>query len=315
MTCCRPLRMYWTGRYTDNGKREYVFSYVKAYKDNFVDVPCGNCAGCIQDRLRNMAMRMNDEASMYQRNCFITLTVDDEHMNDVFPDGSLRKAPFQAFAKRLRKCQVGDYIERPRWLPDGRKWNYRPIRICYCGEYGEHYKRPHYHAILFNFDFPDKKMLGNSGNLPIYTSEILERLWPYGYSTVGSVTFGSCAYVAGYVLKKSGHVEDYVDKETGLVKEREFVVYPRGFGLGRMWFDRYASDIYNYDRRVLKGGVMVRPPKYYDKLFSLRSPEDMASLRKGRFGRQIKAPKVDLIAKEEIIRSKQKHDKEKRNAF
>ena len=33
-------------------------------------------------------------------------------------------------------------------------------------------------------------------------SAALESLWPYGFSTIGDVTFESAAYVARYVLKK-----------------------------------------------------------------------------------------------------------------
>ena len=56
------------------------------------------------------------------------------------------------------------------------------------------FSRPHYHACLFNCFFGDRKRIpgGNSGS-PLYRSDTLERLWPYGYSSIGDVTFESAA--------------------------------------------------------------------------------------------------------------------------
>jgi hypothetical protein len=53
-------------------------------------------------------------------------------------DGSLDVSHFQKFMKRLR-----DRIKPLK------------IRFFHCGEYGDLTRRPHYHALIFGYDFPD----------------------------------------------------------------------------------------------------------------------------------------------------------------
>ena len=92
-----------------------------------------------------------------------------------------------------------------------------------CGEYGENRGRPHFHACLFNFDFPDKKVWRKtSQGHPVWRSPSLEALWPYGFSEIGSVTFQSAAYVARYIMKKATgrdaeQVYEWTDPLTGEV--------------------------------------------------------------------------------------------------
>lgn len=63
-------------------------------------IPCGRCIGCRLNRSQGWAVRITHEASLYDRNCFITLTYDEKHLPQ---DGSLVKKHFQDFMKRLRK--------------------------------------------------------------------------------------------------------------------------------------------------------------------------------------------------------------------
>ena len=76
-------------------------------------------------------------------------------------------------------------------------------------EYGEKSHRPHYHAILFGLDFPDKKLFSVRNGYRLYTSASLDSVWncprtreSYGFASVGSVTPESTAYVARYMNKK-----------------------------------------------------------------------------------------------------------------
>lgn len=223
-------------------------------------LPCGQCVGCRLERSRQWAMRCLHEASLYDRNVFITLTYSDEHVPE---DWSLRYSDYQKFFKRLRKQYA--YF-------DVRTWSYAP-RYYMCGEYGEQFSRPHFHACVFGCDFPDREYFRtNQSGSRLYTSKTLEKLWPYGYSSVGDVTFESAAYVARYVMKKvTGRNADRhyeaVDSDTGEIFYRvpEFNHMSLKPGIGARWFDLYKSDVYPHDS-IRVNGMKVRPPKYYDKL-------------------------------------------------
>lgn len=209
-------------------------------------------------RSREWAIRCIHEASLHERNCFVTLTYADEHL----PEGrSLHKPDFQKFMKRLRKA------------------NGAGIRFYYCGEYGSQYGRPHYHAILFNFDFCDKKLWRVQREVPLYTSEHLQELWPFGFSTIGSVTFESAAYVARYIMKKVNGAAaddhyDWIDPDTGEIHRRlpEYTDQSRRPGIASEWVKKYSKDIFPDDFVVIKG-KKIKPPRFYDKLLEIHDPE------------------------------------------
>lgn len=194
------------------------------------------------------------EASLYERNCFLTLTYDREHVPS---DGSLNKTHFQLFVKRLRK----------RFGPG--------IRYYHCGEYGEQLGRPHYHALLFNHDFSDKKFFSVRNDLPLYTSDALSELWPSGFSTVGSVTFESAAYVARYVMKKVTGARA-VDHYQG--RQPEYTTMSRRPGIGARWYAQFKGDVYPRDKVIVRG-VPSRPPRFYDGLLGREDPALLALLK------------------------------------
>jgi len=274
MPCYHPLKGWRSKKLTANGKRSIVFRPQEGYSDMPVEVPCGQCIGCRLERSRQWAIRCVHESQLYDDNCFITLTYSDESLPF---DGSLDVSHFQLFMKRLRK-RFGS-----------------GIRFFHCGEYGDQLGRPHYHACIFNFDFPDKvpfKQLDSGGML--YTSAALSELWPFGLHSIGTVTFESAAYVARYVTKKvtgknaAAHYERF-DPFTGEVffLKPEYITMSRRPGVGKGWFDRFSGDVYPSDEVVLNG-VSMRPPKFYDSQFELLSPE---SLRKLKLLREANAAK------------------------
>lgn len=247
MSCHHPLYMIDCG-VKENGKRNLIFATqvsanlglsieeLKArYGDRLVPVPCGHCIGCHLDRSKEWACRCVLESLEYDSNCFITLTYDEVHCPK-----RLRKSHFQAFMKRLRSAH-----------PD------IEIRFFACGEYGSKNGRPHYHAILFNFDFSDRELLSVDGNSRLYVSKELSKLWKYGISSVGELTFESCAYVARYTSKKVG--SGFGD---------EFILMSRRPGLGVKYFKTHKDLIYLSDKIYGPFGASHKAsvPRYFDKL-------------------------------------------------
>jgi hypothetical protein len=199
---------------------------------------------------------------LYDQNSFITLTYDE---STIPPGGSLWYPDFQKFMKRLRK------------------FTKRPVRFYMGGEYGESTARPHYHACLFGYDFPDKVFFRKSSSgEKMYTSAILERLWPHGLSSVGSVSFESAAYIARYCVSKvtgdlaESHYScpEYVDPD-GVICQAvtpEFNHMSLKPGIGARWLSKFETDVFPRDY-VVVNGVKTRPPKYYDALFERENPE------------------------------------------
>lgn len=217
-------------------------------------IPCGGCIGCRLERSRQWAVRCIHESQMHEHNSFITLTYSSENLPKNL---SLSVPDFQKFMKRLRKAIK------------------TPVRYYMCGEYGDQNYRPHYHACLFGYDFPDKILFKVSNGNNLYISQQLIDIWGKGHCLIGDVTFESAAYCARYVMKKitgkmaeNGHY-DRVDEDTGEVYSvlPEYNAMSRRPGIGKTWYDNYKSDVYPYDE-VVSQGKMLRPPRFYDRCLS-----------------------------------------------
>lgn len=227
-------------------------------------VSCGRCQGCLLERSRQWAVRCMHESQLHDRNCFLTLTYDDEHLPE---GGSLVYRDFQLFLKRLRRAIAPNQV-----------------RFFMCGEYGEQLARPHYHACLFGYDFPDKVFFRRSGKNVVYRSPALEKLWPFGWSSIGSVTFQSAGYVARYCFKKvTGDParEHYavVDQGSGVIFDRvpEFCHMSLRPGVGAEWVRRFSSDVVP-GSSVVVNGVETEVPRYYKRLLERDlSVEDFAA--------------------------------------
>lgn len=218
-------------------------------KEHGLCVPCGQCIECRLKRSREWAIRCMHEASLYEDNSFITLTYADEYLPK---GGSLDRRAFPLFMKRLRK-ECGS------------------VRYFHAGEYGERNGRPHYHALLFGLRFGDQYARGESGSgCEVFESTTLSRLWPYGISQVGSVTFESAQYVARYCVKKvtgsraAAHYQRVDSRGVIHQLEPEYATMSRRPGIGYRWYEQYRGDVYR-DDSVISRGHEVSPPRFYDK--------------------------------------------------
>jgi len=242
VACFKPL----TAWQLDDGS--VVFVERGAVKRQ-LELPCGQCIGCRLERSRQWAVRCLHESQLHEHSCFVTLTYSDEHLRP-----SLHYPDFQKFMKRLRK-------------------KFGKVRFYMCGEYGEQFSRPHFHACLFGVYFDDRVVWKRleSGSI-LYRSAALEALWPFGFSSVGDVTFESAAYVARYVMKKvTGDRADVHYNRVDVVTGEEVQLVPEFNrmslkpGIGADWFRKFSPEVLVRDGVVVNGRVS-KVPRYYDNM-------------------------------------------------
>lgn len=248
-----------------------------------LDVACGQCIGCRTDRALVWAMRIVHESTLYETeygNCFVTLTYRDEsdctreqHKKGHYlpRDGSLDASHFQRFIKRLRKH-----------FP-------QKIRYFHCGEYGTETQRPHYHACLFNVDFDDVSVYKQDQGITTYESRRLQKLWPYGFSTVGELNYDTACYTARYVLKKitglqaDDHYLRADDYGVAYWLKPEYVTMSLKPGIGRQWYEKYKTDIFPSDTTPVPGhGIVQKVPRYYQTILAEENPEVLELVKKIR---------------------------------
>lgn len=201
--------------------------------------------------------RLIHESKMHEHSCFVTLTFADEHLP---PDLSISVRDLQLFMKRLRK-RTGK------------------VRFYACGEYGDKDLRPHYHVLLFGYDFPDRYYwLKTPAGYIQDRSAILEKLWPFGFATVSALGPESCGYVARYCMKKVGgkKADEHYTRLNPMTGEyirvrTEFSCMSTVPAIGAAWYAKYKRDAFPSDFVVIDG--TKKPiPRFYMK--QLKKEED-----------------------------------------
>lgn len=268
MPCYYPLTAWKSADLDDinskNGKVKMVFREDQGFPNTKTELPCGKCIGCRIDKARMWAARITNESSLYDWNCFITLT----YKNDPW---SLNKHDIAQFIKKLRIYETREAKKENR-TP-------RRIRFFQCGEYGELFSRPHHHIILFNYWPKDARHFKTHKRKPIFLSKAISNLWPHGIHSIQELTYDSAAYCAKYVLKK---INGEQQEEHYQGRLPEFTTMSLKPGIGADWYEKYASDVYNHDRLVLDSHRTFRPPKYYDSMHEQCDPSAMRKIKQQR---------------------------------
>lgn len=232
-------------------------------------VPCGQCIFCRLNHAESWAVRMMHHTRQYSENSFLTLTYSDDKLPE---NNSLAYDDVTQFIKRLRKVLS--------------KTPYKNNIAYYrAGEYGSITKRPHYHLILFGFDFSyklrykgiqnEKTLSSSKDDRKYYKSNFLESCWSHGFADIGDVDYATCMYVAKYTLKKSTGAA----KKSAYTRLNEFGEYVEiapeksamSKGIGKKFLEQYYSDIYPHDS-VNHNGKKLRVPRYYDNWLEKNHP-------------------------------------------
>jgi hypothetical protein len=265
MACNFPMLMYRQKVANANGKIPLTSDRNKGSQDHpSLWIRCGRCIQCRLDKSYDWAMRCELESKNHKQNSFITLTYSNEHLpSGSYNDPTLLPRDLTLFFKRLRKRIMKDHGQY--------------IRYFACGEYGERNRRPHYHACIFGFDFPDKKFDYSKKGYDYFTSDLLAHEWPYGLNNVTGFSFETAAYVARYTLGKVLGRDRHVYEELGIVPE--FVRMSRGSkkigtkGIGYKHYQEFFSDMFPNDVMVTSKGRITKPPKYFMNQLEKDNPE------------------------------------------
>lgn len=216
----------------------------------------------------------------------MTMTYADEHLPETH---TLVKRDCQLFMKRLRKTTQAK------------------IRYFLCGEYGETTHRPHYHAALFGYQFPDlERLFTNANGDHVFTSKLCDAIWQKGHCTIGNVDWQSAGYIAGYVTKKqtgkNATVYQSLNEQGELTTiEPPFALMSRKPGLGKEWWNRYKGDCYPKDFITFDGHKM-QPPKYFEAMLEQTDPQTYKEVKLKRLKHSLEHKKttVDLMATNKV---------------
>lgn len=235
MQCGDPILCY-------SGKKRKIYrnwsmasTLIRVMAQNVFD--CGKCLYCRRKRSQELAMRCVLHASLYDRNAFLTLTYDETHPNY---HNELCYTDIQKFKKRLRR-----YFD----------YNYqKKIEIFNVHEYGKNGKK-HWHLIAFNVDFPDKKLYTVKNGNNLYTSKTLEKMWSFGFVTIGDVSEASALYQAQYTQKdmKNGNTQNKKKSKSN------------HSGIGKKYFLENYSQILRLGYVPFQGSQRAIP-RYFEKI-------------------------------------------------
>lgn len=261
----KVTKQFETAYFKDVSKSTILSSRYRFYRESML-VPCNQCVGCRLDYSRQWATRLMLEKKESTDAWFCTLTYEDSYLhNRQTPDpntgevrevSTLYKKDMQLFIKRLRY-----------YCPD--------LRYYCAGEYGDKSARPHYHVVFFNLNLPttDLRFYKRDNGNDLFTSEIFKKIWKFGMSILGQVTWQSCAYVARYVMKKQKGKNSKIYEDYDI--EPPFVTMSLKPAIGKSYFDKNYQELVENPHLMLADGKDAPLPKAFLKYVDEEIAEEL----------------------------------------
>lgn len=183
-------------------------------------IDCRKCVHCRKNRGAELADCCVLENEQHESAYFITLT---------------KKPEYEKEHPKYEKKEIKNFIKR--LLRFAKKTQSKTIKAYRVHEHGK-FGRSHYHLITFGLSLSDLK---NTPRPDTFSSEIINRLWPHGHSTVQALNHATAMYQSLYLDKdlKNGHANS----------ARKSVSYHSGIGTN--YFLR------NY-KEILTNGFIMR---------------------------------------------------------
>lgn len=140
------------------------------------------------------------------------------------------------------------------------------------GEYGEETKRPHWHALLFNYRPNDQQKIRETElGHAVYTSKTLSDLWGRGRIEYGDVTLESASYTARYAAKKLVHGPDESHDFHPIHKTS------KSHAIGKRWIEKYWKQTFDLGFIYLPNGQKTKIPRFYVHWFKKNKPSEWAT--------------------------------------
>lgn len=249
-------------------------------EDPYLNVACGKCEACLTRKANEWAFRLFHEWNCSDNAYFLTLTYHDGSLPRIKSgEPCFSKRDCQLFLKRLRK-KFGN-----------------GIRYFLVSEYGSDRGRPHYHCLLFNFNYPKDDVMWQ-----IKIEQEIADIWKLGNVKVDEVIDERIIYCSKYCLSsldwtdiqeesllylKRYYKEVHDDFNPDEIRGRtlkSFILSSRRPGIGTQWL---TDEVISYYTRTLdlecklSNGISYPMARFYkQKIFDEQQRADIAFFMK-----------------------------------
>lgn len=285
MSCATPLRIL-------NRSKRFDARHDKMY----FDVPCGKCFSCrksLQDEWLVRSYFQTLETSKSGFSLMYTLTYNDNNIPYMpFSDiPCFSKLHITRFLNTLRKSLQ-------------RQFDYDGLKYMICSEYGDKFKRPHYHIVL-HFPNLDKRLFSNVHSL-------IGSSWHYGFVKLSRNKVTHSPFISGYYASRYTSkyctkdinfydyklVSDYLEAVDITDEIKQCLPFHRqSHGYGSFLLDIVKSDLNLYDERGLQIELSNRTysiPRYIiNKL--IYDYDDNGLRYLNYYGKRFKAKQFDYL--------------------